>query len=107
MMSVELDYTTSFLTISDQELQKTGKLNSNTFAIAEIGGSFAANTLKYEGFMSSKNDIGQYPWSTSISLTYDPSGHYRQQVVWDQTLDSSNGRWKTDSNVLVAESTTF
>ena len=90
-----------------RSLSKTGKLNSNVFAIGEIGGVFAANTLKYEGFTNAKNDIGQYPWFNSVVLTYDPFGHYRQQAVWDQTLDGGNGKWKTISTYLVAESTTF
>ena len=109
MMTIELEYTTSMLTISDAELAKTGKLNSNSFSIAEIGGSFAANTLKYEGFSSGKNDIGSFPWFTSLVLTYDPSGHYRQQAVWDQTLGTpaNIGKWKTNSSHLVAEATTF
>jgi hypothetical protein len=107
MMRITLDYNTAFLTINDAELSKNGKLNSNQFAIAEIGGSFAAGTLKYEGFETGRTDIGQYPWHTTIALLYDPFGHYRQQVLWDQTLDSNNGKWKTISNYQVAESTTF
>jgi hypothetical protein len=107
MMKIELEYTTPFLSVNDAELAKTGKVNSNVFAIGEIGGVFAANTLKYEGFQNAKNDIGQYPWFNSVVLTYDPFGHYRQQVVWDQTLDSGNGKWKTISNYLVSETTTF
>lgn len=107
MMKIQLDYTTANLGINDAELSKTGKLNSNPFAIGEIGGVFSANTLKYEGFESSKQDIGLYPWYTAVNLLYDPSGHYRQQAVWDQTLNSGRGKWKTSSNFLVADSTTF
>ena len=107
MMTITLDYTTEVLTISDAELAKTGKLNSNVFSIPEIGGTFAANTLRYEAFESGKNDIGSHPWSTTIVLTYDPFGHYRQQAVWDQTLNSTKGKWKTISTYLSAESTTF
>lgn len=106
MMTIELEYTTPVLTVNDSELQKTGKLNSNTYVIPEIGGSFAANTLKYEGFTTAKSDIGQYPWFTQIVLTYDPFGHYRQQAVWDASL-SPYGKWKTISNYLTAETTTF
>lgn len=107
MMRIDLDYTTSFLTINDAELQKVGKVNSNTFTIPEIGGVFDANTLKYESFESVRNDIGQFPWATSITLIYDPSGHYRQQPVWDQSLDSGNGKWKTVSSQTIYESTVF
>ena len=106
-MKIELEYTTPVLSVNDAELAKTGKLNSNAFAIGELGGVFAVNTLKYEGFQNAKNDIGQYPWFNSVVLTYDPFGHYRQQAVWDATLDSGNGKWKTVSNQLVSESTTF
>lgn len=107
MMRIDIDYTTQFLTINDAELQKVGKINSNTFAIAEIGGVFDENTLKYESFESVKSDIGQFPWATSITLIYDPSGHYRQQPVWDQTLDTGNGKWKTVSNQTIYDATVF
>lgn len=107
MMLIQIDYVTAFLTINDAELSKNGKLNSNAFAIPEIGGVFNAYTLLYEGFESNRQDIGQYPWSTSLILRYDPSGHYRQQPVWDQTLDSNNGKWKTVSDKLASEPTTF
>lgn len=107
MMKIQLDYTTAVLGINDAELAKTGKLNANPFPIGEIGGVFAANTLKYEGFESDKQDIGLYPWHTNVNLLYDPFGHFRQQAVWDQTLNSGNGKWKTVSTFLVAQSTTF
>lgn len=107
MMMIQIDYVTSFLTINDSELSKNGKLNSNAFAVPEIGGVFGQYTLLYEGFESNKQDIGQYPWSTSLLLKYDPSGHYRQQPVWDGTLDSNNGKWKTISDKLASDSTTF
>jgi hypothetical protein len=107
MMTIQLEYTTPFLTINDAELSKNGKINSNVFPIPEIGGVFAVRTLRYEGFESGKSDIGTYPWFTSLILTYDPAGHYRQQAVWDSTLDSGNGKWKTISTYLAAEETTF
>jgi hypothetical protein len=107
MMRIDIDYTTSFLTVSDAELLKVGKVNSNTFSIPEISGVFADYTLKYESFESVKNDIGSFPWATSLTLIYDPSGHYRQQPQWDQSLDSGNGKWKTQSDQIIYESTVF
>lgn len=107
MMMIQIDYNTAFLTITDAELAKNGKINSNAFAIPEIGGVFSARTLLYEGFESNRQDIGQYPWSTSLLLKYDPSGHYRQQPVWNQAGDSGNGIWITASDKLAAEETTF
>ena len=106
-MRITLSYTTSFLTITGGELAKLGKINSNVFPIAELSTAFAANTLKYEGFESDKNDIGTYPWATVINLTYDPAGHYKQKPVWDQSLDSGNGLWTVDNTKLESESTTF
>lgn len=107
MMTIQLEYTTTVLTVNDAELQKTGKLNNSAYVIPEIGGVFQPDTLKYEGFSIDKKDIGQYPWFTSIVFTYDPFGHFRQQVLWDQTLSGGNGAWKTDSTNKVAESVAF
>jgi len=107
MMRITLSYNTEFLTIGNGDLAKLDKLNSIPFWIVEIGGAFPSRTLRYEGFESSKNDIGQRPWQTKITLMYDPYGHYRQVPVWDQTLASGNGAWKVDNSRLASEEVPF
>ncbi|MFZ9311583.1 MAG: hypothetical protein ACO24O_08795 [Arenimonas sp.] len=107
MMNIELEYTTAFMTTGDADLLRVGKINANLYTIGEIGGVFSPNTIKYEGFTTGKNDIGQFPWYTTILLTYDPSGHFRQQAVWDASLASNVGKWKTVSTFVTAATATF
>lgn len=107
LMRVTLSYNTEFLTVGSGDLAKLDKLNSLPFLISEIGYQFPARTLRYEGFESSKNDIGQRPWQTRVTLLYDPSGHYKQVPLWDQTLATGDGAWKVDNTRLASEEVPF